>query len=180
MTLFELFSIVLMGIIVLIGIGVILGFILVGVIIINYFRWRHQEKKAAESGGRMGKRKYYFPPKAEKKPITVSDDVKEELKKLADKYADDAIKERQTEDLDNYIAFTLEALRRLGWTGKVRLNRFLSVLTTVSEEATNADDPPAYANQIKERFKKIGVKAFTKNDDATPQLEDHVERNDDK
>ena len=47
MTLFELFSIVLMGIIVLIGIGVILGFILVGVIIINYFRWRHQEKKAA-------------------------------------------------------------------------------------------------------------------------------------
>ena len=106
--------------------------------------------------------------------------VKEELKKLADKYADDAIKERQTEDLDNYIAFTLEALRRLGWTGKVRLNRFLSVLTTVSEEAANADDPPAYANQIKERLKKIGVKAFTKNDDATPQLEDHVERNDDK
>lgn len=71
----------------------------------------------------MGKRKYYFPPKAEKKPITISDDVKEELKKLADKYADDA---------------------------------------------------------IKERFKKIGVKAFTKNDDATPQLEDPVERNDDK
>lgn len=109
----------------------------------------------------MGKRKYYFPPKAEKKPITISDDVKEEF-------------------LDNYIAFTLEALRRLGWTGKVRLNRFLSVLTTVSEEAANADNPPAYANQIKERFKKIGVKAFTKNDDATPQLEDHVERNDDK
>lgn len=128
----------------------------------------------------MGKRKYYFPPKAEKKPITISDDVKEELKKLADKYADDAIKERQTEDLDNYIAFTLEALRRLGWTGKVRLNRFLSVLTTVSEEAANADDSPAYANQIKERFKKIGVKAFTKNDDAAPQLEDPVERNDDK
>ena len=38
MTLFELFSIILMGIIVLIGIGVILGFILVGVITINYFR----------------------------------------------------------------------------------------------------------------------------------------------
>ena len=38
----------------------------------------------------MGKRKYYFPPKAEKKPITINDDVKEELKKLADKYADDA------------------------------------------------------------------------------------------
>jgi hypothetical protein len=139
-----------------------------------------RRKRKPESGGRMGKRKYYFPPKAEKKPITISDDVKEELKKLADKYADDAIKERQTEDLDNYIAFTLEALRRLGWTGKIRLNRFLSVLTTVSEEAANAADPPAYANQIKERFKKIGVKAFTKNDDAAPQLEDHVERNDDK
>lgn len=27
----------------------------------------------------MGKRKYYFPPKAEKKPITISDDVKEEF-----------------------------------------------------------------------------------------------------
>lgn len=41
MTLFELFSIILMGIIVLIGIGVILGFILVGVIIINYFALVH-------------------------------------------------------------------------------------------------------------------------------------------
>ena len=51
MTLFELFSIVLMGIIVLFGIGVILGLILVGVIIINYFRWRHQEKKAARKRG---------------------------------------------------------------------------------------------------------------------------------
>ena len=53
-------------------------------------------------------------------------------------------------------------------------------LNNDGEEAANADDPPAYANQIKERFKKIGVKAFTKNDDATPQLEDHAERNDDK
>lgn len=113
----------------------------------------------------MGKRKYYFPPKAEKEAYHDKRRRKEELKKLADN-ADDAIKERQTEDLDNYIAFTLEALRRLGWTGKVRLNCFLSVLTTVSEEAANADNPPAYANQIKERFKKIGVKAFAKNDDA--------------
>ena len=54
MTLFELFSIILMGIIVLIGIGVILGFILVGVIIINYFRWRHREKKAARKRGQNG------------------------------------------------------------------------------------------------------------------------------
>lgn len=56
MTLFELFSIVLMGIIVLTGIGVILSFILVGVIIIiiNYFRWRHQEKKAARKRGQNG------------------------------------------------------------------------------------------------------------------------------
>lgn len=128
----------------------------------------------------MGKRKYYFPPKAEKKPITISDDVKEELKKLADKYADDAIKERQTEDLDNYIAFTLEALRRLGWTGKVRLNRFLSVLTTVSEEATNADLLKTFLYLVRVCRWVVGVKAFTKNDDATPQLEDHVERNDDK
>lgn len=83
-------------------------------------------------------------------------------------------------EADRYHAGVGSVLNRLGWTGKVRLNRFLSVLTTVSEEAANADDPPAYANQIKERFKKIGVKAFTKNDDATPQLEDHVERKDDK
>lgn len=127
----------------------------------------------------MGKRKYYFPPKEPaKKPITVSDDVKAELKKLANKYADEAIKARQAEDLDNYIAFTLEALSRLGWTGKTRLNRFLSMLTVVSEEATNADDPPAYTSEIKERLKSKGVKAFTKNDDATPQLEDNEERND--
>lgn len=129
----------------------------------------------------MGKRKYYFPPKEPaKKPITVSDDVRTELKKLADKYADEAIKARQAEDLDNYIAFTLEALSRLGWTGKTRLNRFLSMLTVVSEEATNADDPPAYTSEIKERLKSKGVKAFTKNDDATPQLENNEERNDDE
>lgn len=129
----------------------------------------------------MGKRKYYFPPKEPaKKPITVSDDVRAELKKLADKYADEAIKARQAEDLDNYIAFTLEALSRLGWTGKTRLNRFLSMLTVVSEEATNADDPPAYTSEIKERLKSKGVKAFTKNADATPQLEDNEERNDDE
>lgn len=129
----------------------------------------------------MGKRKYYFPPKEPaKKPITVSDDVKAELKKLANKYADEAIKARQAEDLDNYIAFTLEALTRLGWTGKTRLNRFLSMLTVVSEEATNADDPPAYTSEIKERLKSKGVKAFTKNDDATPQLEDNEERNDEE
>lgn len=54
MTLFELFGMVLMGIIVLIGIGVILGFIVVGAIIINYFRWRHQEKKTARKRGQNG------------------------------------------------------------------------------------------------------------------------------
>lgn len=54
MTLFELFSIILMGIIVLFGVGVILSLILVGVIIINYFRWRHQEKKAAGKRGQNG------------------------------------------------------------------------------------------------------------------------------
>ena len=54
MMLFKLFSIILMGIIVLIGIGVILGLILVGVIIINYFRWRHQEKKVARKRGQNG------------------------------------------------------------------------------------------------------------------------------
>ena len=54
MTLFELFSMVLMGIIVLIGIGVILGFIVVGVIIINYFRWRHRENKEARKRGKNG------------------------------------------------------------------------------------------------------------------------------
>ena len=54
MTLFELFSIVLMGIIALFGIGVILGLILVGVNIIHYFRWRHQEKKAARKRGQNG------------------------------------------------------------------------------------------------------------------------------
>lgn len=54
MTLFELFSIVLMGVIALFGIGVILGFIVVGAIIINYFRWRHQEKKEARKRGQNG------------------------------------------------------------------------------------------------------------------------------
>ena len=54
MTLFELFSIILMGIIVLFGVGVILGLILVGVIIVNYFRWRRQEIKTARKRGSIG------------------------------------------------------------------------------------------------------------------------------
>lgn len=54
MTLFELFSIVLMVVIALFGLGLLLGLILVGVIIINYFRWRHQEKKAARKRGQNG------------------------------------------------------------------------------------------------------------------------------
>lgn len=54
MTLFELFSIILMGVIALFGIGVVLGLILVGVIIINYFRWRHQENKEARKRGKNG------------------------------------------------------------------------------------------------------------------------------
>lgn len=54
MTLFELFGMVLMGIIVLFGIGVIFGLILVGVIIISYFRWRHQENKEARKRGQNG------------------------------------------------------------------------------------------------------------------------------
>lgn len=133
----------------------------------------------------MGKRKYYFPPKQTKKAvqktdIAISEDVKNELKKLAYEYAEKVVEQQKKEDLDNYIAFTLEALSRLGWTGKTRLNRFLSMLTVVSEEATNADDPPAYTSEIKERLKSKGVKAFTKNDDATPQLEDNEERNDDE
>lgn len=53
MTLFELFSIVLMGIIVLIGIGVILGFILVCVIIINYqlFQMATPGEKGSQKAG---------------------------------------------------------------------------------------------------------------------------------
>lgn len=54
MTLFELFSSILMGVIALFGIGLILGFIVVGAIIINYFRWRHQEKKEARKRGQNG------------------------------------------------------------------------------------------------------------------------------
>lgn len=115
----------------------------------------------------MGKRKFYFPPKQEKKPITVDDEVKAELMKLAE----EMVARREAENLNNYIAFTLEALNRLGWTGKTRLNRFLDTLTTVSEEATNADDPVEYATEIKERLTLKGVKAFRKNDDAAPQPE---------
>ena len=107
----------------------------------------------------MGKRKFYFPPKAEKKTPTdihVSDDVKAELRKLADDY----VKQTEAENINNYIAFTLEALSRRGWTGKTRLNRFLSVLTEVSDEAVNATDSAAYANEIKKRMTEKGVSAF--------------------
>lgn len=54
MTLFELFSIVLMVVIALFGLGLLLGLVVVGIIIINYFRWRHQEKKAARKRGQNG------------------------------------------------------------------------------------------------------------------------------
>lgn len=54
MTLFELFSIVLMVVIALFGLGLLLGLIVVGIIIINYFRWRHQENKEARKRGQNG------------------------------------------------------------------------------------------------------------------------------
>lgn len=131
----------------------------------------------------MGKRKYYFPPKATPKKtqpktptaITVDDEVKAELLRIAEETANRIIEERKAEDLNNYIAFTLESLNRLGW-GKDRLNRFLSVLTAVSEEASNADNSPAYADDIKKRLTMKGVTAFRKNDDAAPQLEENGER----
>lgn len=107
----------------------------------------------------MGKRQFYFPPKASEETPTdihVRDDVKEELRKLANDY----VKQMETENLNNYIAFTLEALYRLGWTGKTRLNRFLSVLTEVSDEAVNATDSAAYASEIKKRMTEKGVSAF--------------------
>lgn len=119
----------------------------------------------------MGKRKYYFPPKQtapvhRKDDITVSDDVKEKLMEMAEQFVDQKTEERRHEDLNNYIAFSLEALSRLGWTGKTRLNRFLATLTAVSEEAANADDPTAYADDIKKRMTDKGVSAFMKSDDT--------------
>lgn len=87
------------------------------------------------------------------------------------KLAEEMVARREAENLNNYIAFTLEALNRLGWTGRTRLNRFLAMLTTVSEEATNADDSTAYADEIKKRLTDKGVTAFIKNDDAAPQPE---------
>lgn len=135
----------------------------------------------------MGKRKrnFYFPPKkAVPKKYTntdleVDDEVKEKLNQIAEELVqtklqaevDRQVKEHQDEDFNNYLAFTLEALSRLGWTGHTRLNRFLCTLTTVSTEATNADDPVAYAQEIKTRLTEKGVIAFTENDDAAPQPE---------
>lgn len=115
------------------------------------------------------KRKYYFPPKKTPTPLQVGDDVKGELLKIAE----EIVAKREAENLSNYIAFTLEALTRLGWTGKLRLNRFLSMLTIVSSEATNADDPTAYAMEIKERLTDKGVVAFLEElkSNNRPQLE---------
>jgi hypothetical protein len=114
------------------------------------------------------KSKYYFPPK-QKPPLQVGNDVRKELMRIAEQHVAD----REAENISNYTAFTLEALTRLGWTGKTRLNRFLSMLTLVSSEATNADDSVAYAKEIKKRMTDKGVVAFLeelKNDDR-PQLE---------
>lgn len=115
------------------------------------------------------KPKFYFPPK--KKPLTVSDDVKAELEKIAMEMADREIERRQDKNVENYIIYTLEALIRLGWTGKVRLSRFLDTLTEVSEEATTADTA-AYVNEIKARLEAKGIffDEERKNDDR-PQLE---------
>lgn len=122
----------------------------------------------------MAKRKFYFPPKATKAPpLEINDDVKAELMKIATEMADRELERQQAETVSNYVAYTLEALTRLGWTGKTRLNRFLCVLTEVSTEATNADDTTAYVREIKDRLTEKGVEAFmedTKNDDR-PQLE---------
>lgn len=89
------------------------------------------------------------------------------------KIAEQHVADREAQNISNYMAFTLEALTRLGWSGKTRLNRFLSMITLVSDEAANADDPTAYAREIKRRLTDKGVVAFReelKNDDR-PQLE---------
>lgn len=122
----------------------------------------------------MAKRKFYFPPKTtQAPPLEINDDVKAELMKIATEMADRELERRQAETVSNYVAYTLEALTRLGWTGKTRLNRFLCVLTEVSTEATNADDPTAYAKKIKERLTDKGVIAFLEDlkSDDRPQLE---------
>lgn len=115
----------------------------------------------------MGKRNYYFPPKRnDDTGIKINDDVKAELEKIAKEMADREMEARQAEDLNNYIAYTLEALSRLGWTGKIRLNRFLSMLTFVCEEATKSDDAPTYIQEIKNRMTEKGVSAFLKEGNA--------------
>lgn len=53
-SLFELFSFVLMVIIVLFGIGVLLPLLLLSFIVVKYFMWRRQEKKAARKRGQNG------------------------------------------------------------------------------------------------------------------------------
>lgn len=53
-SLFELFSFVLMVVIVLFGIGVLLALLLLSDVAITYFMWRRQEKKEARKRGQHG------------------------------------------------------------------------------------------------------------------------------
>lgn len=103
------------------------------------------------------KPKFYLPPKqaAKKSELTVSQEVKDELMKLAE----EMVATREDENIRNFITLAPVALRRCEKFGATRLNRFLAELTTVSDEAINADDTEAWYKEQRDSLTAVGCVA---------------------
>lgn len=104
----------------------------------------------------MGKkRNFYFPPKRTPTPITISDDVKVEIQKLAQEIVD----QKERESLDRLLALTMLALHTEPTLrfGASRLNRFASQLTFVSEEMAKDGN---WFHDLTRQLEAMGVEAF--------------------
>lgn len=101
----------------------------------------------------MSKKPWYMPPQQKKQPLHVSQEVKDELQKLAD----EMVAKKESINIQNYITLSLVALREGDKFGGVRLNRFLSVLTQVSEQVSSMSGEEADAWYTEQRAKLTAV-----------------------
>ena len=106
----------------------------------------------------MGKKSnYYFPPKKQKTPtpITISDDVKAELHRLAK----EQLAYLETQSLDRYLVLVMATLHTEPSFrfGAERLNRFAGRLTAISEELANK---PGWYPELTRKLEAMGVEAF--------------------
>lgn len=106
----------------------------------------------------MYKKKWYMPEKKQKQPLHVTEEVRDELQKLAD----EMVASKESENIQNYITLSLVALREGEKFGGVRLNRFLASLTEVSEEVgkLSTEEAKAWYQEKRDSLTAVGCAAY--------------------